>query len=85
MLIWMFSFTSLVREFLILLASSFVAFLTLERSFKLIFYLVNLSLVCEFLILLASSFVAFLTLERSFKLIFIISIFCDVFDLSVFV
>jgi hypothetical protein len=42
MLIWMLSFESLVRKILILLASLFVAFLALEKSFKLISYLLNL-------------------------------------------
>jgi hypothetical protein len=40
MLIWMFSFSSLVRKFLILLAN--LAFLTLEKSFKLISQLFDL-------------------------------------------
>jgi hypothetical protein len=35
-------FTSLVPEFLILLASLFVAFLTLEKFFKLVSHLLNL-------------------------------------------
>jgi hypothetical protein len=42
MLIWMFFFASLVREFLTLLASLFVAFLALEKSIKLISLLLNL-------------------------------------------
>jgi hypothetical protein len=42
MLIWMFSFASLVRKFLTLLASVFVPSLALEKSFKLIFQLFNL-------------------------------------------
>jgi hypothetical protein len=42
MLIWMFSFTSLVHKFLILLTSLFVAFLALEKSFKMISHLLNL-------------------------------------------
>jgi hypothetical protein len=42
MLIWMFSFISLVHKFLILLASLFVAFLTSEKSFKQISHLLNL-------------------------------------------
>jgi hypothetical protein len=42
MLIWMFSFVSLVRKFLMLLASLFVEFLSLEKSFKLISHLLNL-------------------------------------------
>jgi hypothetical protein len=42
MLIWMFSFGSQVHKFLILLASAFVAFLTSEKSFKLISHLLNL-------------------------------------------
>jgi hypothetical protein len=40
MLIWMFSFSSLVRKFLILLAN--LAFLILEKSFKLISQLFDL-------------------------------------------
>jgi hypothetical protein len=42
MLIWMFSFTSLVHKFLILLADLFVLFLALAKSFNLISYLLNL-------------------------------------------
>jgi hypothetical protein len=42
MLIWMFSFVSLIRMFLILLTSLFVAFLTSEKTFKLISHLPNL-------------------------------------------
>jgi hypothetical protein len=42
MLIWMFSFTSLVHKFLILLANLFVVFLALAKSFKLISHLFNL-------------------------------------------
>jgi hypothetical protein len=42
MLIWMFSFVSLVRKFLMLLASLFVEFFSLEKSFKLISHLLNL-------------------------------------------
>jgi hypothetical protein len=42
MLIWMFSFASLVHEFLILLAYLFVIFVALAKFLKLISLLLNL-------------------------------------------